>query len=316
MKDGVRYSVSTNRNGELKNHLNDHEPFDLVILRSCRPRALKGADAEWYEKRYPLEFPAVLERVSKVRPVPKSVWLSGFSSVEEVKGIFSLIRDSLEDVNLFKCPELPEFSFLEDLPALKTLRIYWNTKATKCFDASKTKRLIAFEMMDCNKVVEFSGLKNSSLERLYLYGCNGCSSFTSKLDAGDLDFLADMPNLKTLGLDIMKTRPSEVLLNAIAKAKSLEKLSVGSSFFTFEQFAWLSAQLPNVKEDLEPCTAYRDGVLVTRVVPEADKYSVIGRHKTACKAEKAKKYQEAYDCLRAEYGRGSPPPSDDYRIII
>ena len=215
------------------------------------------------------EYSAILERLKKTEPKPKRVELCGFISLKEATEVLSLFKDSVETVSLFKCPDLEDLSFLEELPNLKDLEMYWNRKATKIFDASRMPNLKSFAICECNKLVDFSGLKNSKVERLCLNGTSP-SCFTPKLDVGNMDFLEYMPKLKSLSLDIMRTQSDEVYLKTLAKVKSLEELNVGSSFFTFEQFAWLSAQLPNVKVDLEPCTYIKDWERYGEIVPEVE----------------------------------------------
>lgn len=301
----TKYKYVRNKNGgTLKNYLNDFKPYDIEI--SCSQNLMEG-----------IGFAELLEELKNSQPAPQSVLLCGIRTVKEVLEILSANKDSIEVLDLFKCPDLEDFSFLEELPRLKILNIYWNSKVTKLFDASRMGNLQKFEITDCNKVVDFSGLEYSNIEYLGLFGCNGCSSFTSKLDCGDLSFLKSMHKLNELRLDIMKTRTDDVYLKAIAEAKTLEQFFIKDSFFTFEQFAWLSAHLPNVKKDLEPCTyfiSWRERG--AEIVPEVDEYWVIGRHKTYVKKQKAIRYLNAYNALRAEYANQPEPPSSDLKVQI
>lgn len=308
MKKIIRYNATVNKP-------NRPQAYDLIVECSSADFMAK-IDPAFIERAYPYEYSAILERLKKTEPKPKRVELCGFTSLKEATEVLSLFKESVETLSLFKCPDLEDLSFLEELPNLKHLEMYWNRKATKVFDASRMPNFKRFEVCECNKLVDFSGLKNSKIERLVLCGTSP-SCFTPKLDVGDMEFLEYMPKLKYLNLVIMRTQSDEHYLKTLAKVKSLEELDVGSNFFTFEQFAWLSAHLPNVKSDLEPCTYYISQLeRGTEIVPEVEEYFVIGRHKTYVKTEKAIKYRDAYNRLRAEYADQPEPPSRDFKIKV
>ncbi len=305
-------SYRPNRVNVLKDFLNDLRPFDLVI--QCVKVDEKTENQLQNNKEY-INFSALKERMERHLPPPKLVQLSGFDSEREIAELLAPVKPDLEGLTLFKCPDLADLSFLEDFPRLKTLQMYWNRKATKLFNAARLPALQKLYVTDCNKLTDFSGLRGSRLASLTLYGCNGLSSFTPRLDIGDPDFLADMPALKHLTLDIMRTQTNEVYLKTFANLKTLEVLELPRSFFTFEQFAWLSAHLPNVKESLEACPpAVTATTLAMNSIRET--FAVIGRHKPCVKAEKAKKYTAAYDALRAQFKDADEPPAVDFKITI
>ncbi len=292
--------------------MNGLKPFDLCV--SCRRKTDEIGPARLQE---PLDFPALLNKLASAETASELVHISGFESTNEVREVLSTIKNSVRSLHIFKCPKLDDLSFVEELPNLETLNIYWNSKATKLFAAFRMPNLKKLHITDCNKLKDFSGLRIGNLEYLDLFGCNRLSSFTSKFDAGNLDFLLFMPKLKHLCLEIMKTCEDDVYLKTIAKIKTLESINIDSSFFTFEQFAWLSAQLPNVKEGLKPCTYYvspeNKG---SGIVPEVDEYYVIGRHKTKVKREKAVKYTDAYNRLREEFKNAPEPPPATFTVKI
>ncbi len=318
MKNSLQYKISYNdkKDNILKDWMNDYKPFDMII--SCRKAEPYDTPAIISAPLQKLcDYPTLLKKLTETKPAPELVHICGFESVKEISEVLSIIKDNVKSLHIFKCPMLESLSFVENLPRLKTLSIYWNKKTVKLFDASRMVNLRKLHITDCNKLVDFSGLENSNLEYLDLYGCNGLSSFTSKLDVGDLKFLQNMPKLKHLGLEIMKKQEDKVYLKAIAKVKTLESINIGSSFFTFEQFAWLSAQLPNIKEGLEPCTYYISPTNKgNKIIPEVDEYFVIGRHKTKVKRAKAKKYLDAYNSLREEYKTTPEPPLPSFAIKI
>lgn len=195
-----------------------------------------------------------------------------------------------------------DLSSLEKCTELEAVQFYWNTKQESLWDVKKNTKLKSFHITDFYKVTDFSALRGSTIEQLELFGCNGASSFVSKLHVDDLSFILDMPRLRALRLDIIKDEPSEYYLKMFAKLTELELFSTPDSFFTFQQFAWLKAHLPNVKEGLNCVEKYGD-----------DWYGVIGRRtpKTLTDIAKTEKYQKRYDTLIEKYKFHDNPPSDD-----
>lgn len=312
MKKIKKYGLNNNTGDViLKDRLNDLTPYDLSI--GC----VTDIENPILRKRYNLDYNEFIDRLYSYRPAPKLIQLGGIGSVKEITEILLPFKDSVEGLAIFKCPDLDDLSFVEDLPALKTLEIYWNRKATKLFDASRMPALKKLAVTDCNKLVDFSGLKNSNLEYLSLYGCNYLSSFTSKLDVGDLGFLEFLPKLEHLGLDFKRTCEESVYLKAIAQVKSLKSVNLRESFFTFEQFAWLSAQLPDLEKGLEPCVYYNSQWhRFVGIADGVDDYYIIGKHKTRVKREKALKYIAAYNDLRRQFADTPEPPPATFTVKI
>ena len=195
-----------------------------------------------------------------------------------------------------------DFSSLEKCTELEAVQFYWNTKQERLWDFKKNTKLKSFHITDFYKLTDFYALRGSTIEQLELFGCNGASSFVSKLHIDDLSFILDMPRLRALRLDIIKDESSEYYLKLLAKLTELEVFSTPDSFFTFQQFAWLKAHLPNVKEGLNCVEKYGD-----------DWYGVIGRRtpKTLTDIAKTEKYQKRYDTLIEKYKFRDNPPSDD-----
>ena len=184
-----------------------------------------------------------------------------------------------------------DFSPIEQFSQLETVQLCWNTKQTALWDVTKNQNLKILSITDYYKVTDYSCLCGSTIEDLRLYGCNGMSSFTSKLHISDLGFLCEMPMLKSLSLDIVKDESSEYYLEFFAGLKNLTHLDLTGSFFSFEEYAWLKSRLPNVKTGLEG------------VVDCDGKYWVIGKGKPKNLAdhERAKIYRRTYDELVLKY---------------
>ncbi len=190
---------------------------------------------------------------------------------------------------------------LEKCTELESVQMYWNTKQSTLWDVKKNTKLKYFQIMDYYKISDLSVLRGSTIEELRLYGCNSLSSFVSKMHIDDLGFILDMPNLRKLDLNIIKDESSEYYLNLLSKCQFLTRLYITDNFFTFQQYAWLHAHLPNVKEGLEG--VYDGGIF----------FSVIGKRtpKYFNDAKKAEKYRKRYNDLILKYQNRSEPPKDD-----
>ena len=231
---------------------------------------------------------------------PKGVSFS-FDFQDEFEYVINSICKYVTSLHLFSKPNASfNLTALEKCSELTAIQFYWNTKQNTLWDVKKNTKLKDFDMTDYYNVSDFSAFRGSSIESLRLHGCNFLSSFTPKMHIDDFSFIAEMPYLKELRFAIIKDEPSEYYLNILVKCQNLEILRPTDSFFTFQQFAWLKAHMPNVKEGLEG-------------VENIIYFSVIGRRtpKSLTDASKAEKYQKRYDALVEKYKNRNNPPSDD-----
>ena len=225
-----------------------------------------------------------------------------FESQDEFEFVINLICDFVGSINLVaKHNKEFDFSLLEKCSQLVAIQMYWNTKQKTLWDVRKNTKLRHFEIMDYYKVSDLSVFSKSTVEFLSFYGCNGCSSFVSKMHVDDFSFVLNMPNLKELRFDIIKDEPSEYYLDILSKLQGLKTFYTPDSFFTFQQFAWLKAKLPNVEKGLD-C-----------IYTGSNFYSIIGKRTPKALEDpiKAEKYQKRYDILVAKYKKRENPPSDD-----
>jgi hypothetical protein len=225
-----------------------------------------------------------------------------FETQEEFEYLIDQIQSFVTSLDVIAKHNRPfDLTPLETCSELESVQFYWNTKQEKLWDVQKNSKLKFFQMMDYYKVADFSAFRGSSIEDLRLFGCNGCGSFVSKMHITDLSFILDMPNLQKLSLDIIKDESSAYYLELFAKCHKLTELNVPDNFFTFQQFAWLKSNMPNVKNGLE--CVFRGN----------DFFSIIGKRtpKNLQDEAKALKYQIKYDVLIEKYKTRSIPPTDD-----
>ena len=225
-----------------------------------------------------------------------------FEAQDEFEYVINLICDFVGSIHLCaKHNKVFDFSPLEKCTELDAIMMYWNTKQTTLWDVKKNTKLRSFEMTDYYSISDMSVFRGSSVEMLRFFGCNSCSSFVSKMHVADFSFVLDMPKLTELRFDIVKDEPSEYYLGILSKLQGLKAFYTPDSFFSFQQFAWLKAKLPNVEKGLD-CVFFGSNL-----------YSIIGRRtpKSLDDPAKTEKYQKRYDALVAKYKTRENPPSDD-----
>ena len=115
--------------------------------------------------------------------------------------------------------------------------------------------------------------------------------------------LLRLKNARELRIDIIKDEPSEYYLTLISKCSHLEIFITPDSFFTFQQFAWLKAKLPQIREGLDCVYEYKNG---------KNLYAIIGRRtpKSLDNIAETQKYQKRYEALVKKYEKREDPPSD------
>lgn len=225
----------------------------------------------------------------------------GFADQDDLDYLPEVLADCCE---MF-CPHLNAYRYFdltpfEQMHGVQKFYLDWNLKIDKLWNILKNTNATYFQMTDFNKISDFSVFENSNIEDLELHGCNALSSFTNRLHVKDITFLLRMPRLKKLRLYIARDESDEVYLKTLAKLKNLEELHLDEGFFTFEQFAWLSAQLPNVKAGLEYAWYFKS----------LDTYSIIGRRKPRFLDDEVRreKYRLKYEELKKQFTNQLEPP--------
>ncbi len=225
----------------------------------------------------------------------------GFDYQDELDYLLCLLSPFVTSIYLHtKSNKTFDLSSMERCSELEIVQLYWNTKQECLWDVKKNIKLTHFQIMDFYKVSDFSAFRGSSIVDLRIFGCNGLSSFVSKVHLDDPTFLCDMPMLRELYLDVIKDEDSTYYLELFSKLQNLRKLSLPSGFFTFYQFAWLKAHMPSVAEGLD--CIYRAG----------NHMSIIGKRMPGAFEDHAKadKYQVKYDALVNKYRTQDSPPDD------
>jgi hypothetical protein len=158
----------------------------------------------------------------------------------------------LEALYFWKCPRIQDLSPLERLPQLRLVSFYWNQRADRLWDLSRTPNLTGLRLHDFTRLHDLSDLaRGSSLIELDI----GDAVWDS-LVVDTLQPLGALPGLKSLQLSAKKIVDGRV--EPLAELQQLERLRFSAKQFTTTQVAWLRARLPKSLESeaLEPLRRY------------------------------------------------------------
>ncbi|MHA3701669.1 hypothetical protein ACXR2U_05750 [Jatrophihabitans sp. YIM 134969] len=141
-------------------------------------------------------------------------------------------------LHFWKCPRLADLSPLEDLPQLEYVAFFWNQRATRLWDFTRTPRLRGLSFEDFTRVRALDDLRAATtLQELV---CGDVTDRTSVVET--LDPLAGLTRLRRL-----EVRPRSVAdgrIEPLGHLTELEVVDLPTNLFTRQQYAWLRARLP------------------------------------------------------------------------
>lgn len=139
----------------------------------------------------------------------------------------------------WKCPLVGELGKLELLDQVEYIVYFWNQRAEKLWDFSRTRSLKGFCFDDFTRMHDISQISNlPSLEELS-FG----NKVWRKYILNTLNPLKGCVSLINLSFSAKKILDGKI--EPIAYLSKLEQLSFPSNLFTTEQVAWLKAHLPS-----------------------------------------------------------------------
>jgi hypothetical protein len=151
-------------------------------------------------------------------------------------------------IQFWKCPRLTDFTPLESLPDLRLVSFYWNQRASRLWDLTKTPALVGLHFDDFTRLHDLSDLAagDSLVELEFGDAVWDTSVFES------LDPLAELQSLRDLKLSAKRINDGRI--EPLAALQALRALSFSAKQFTTAQVAWLRARLPDSLrcEALEP----------------------------------------------------------------
>jgi hypothetical protein len=151
-------------------------------------------------------------------------------------------------IQFWKCPRITDLTPLESLPGLRLVSFYWNQRATRLWDLSKTPKLVGLHLDDFTRLHDLSDLAaGSSLVELEFGDAIWDTSVFESLDP-----LAGLQRLRHLKLSAKRIDDGRI--EPLGTLQALRSLSFSARQFTTAQVAWLRARLPDSLqcEALEP----------------------------------------------------------------
>lgn len=154
-----------------------------------------------------------------------------------------------ESIFLHQCPRIHDWSAFESLPEIKSIRIYWNQKATSFWNFSKNPQLTRFQFEDVLKISKLDELA----EAKSLIELDFGNAIHSKFILKSLRPIKNLVNLKVLSFNFKKIEDDSFLI--LAEMPNLEKINFPIGKFTTEEVAWLKARLKGkAKEEMYDAT--------------------------------------------------------------
>ena len=141
-------------------------------------------------------------------------------------------------IHFWKCPRIFNLSPLESAPQLTHLAFFWNQRATRLWDFSKTPRLVGLHFDDFTRLPKLDDLANAVSLRELGFG----NAIWKSYQVATLDPVGELTSLKALIINPRRVLDGRV--QPLAKLTQLEVLEFPSNLFTTEQLAWLRARLP------------------------------------------------------------------------
>ena len=214
-----------------------------------------------------------------------------------------------KSIHFWKCPLVADLSALESLADLEYILFFWNQRAERLWDFSRTPSLKGLAFDDFTRMHDLADLEHaSSLEELH-FG----DMIWTKYILNSLSPLAACKSLKHLDFSARKILDARI--EPIASLRSLERLGFPANLFTTEQVAWLKAHLPptvesnvlaghwSMKHPVHVSDKDKDTVIVGKRKPLLD---------SARERERLDRYLSQFDAMHDWFLRHPAALPEDY----
>lgn len=142
------------------------------------------------------------------------------------------------------CAYIKDFSPLEDLVDLNSIRIEWCRSADRLWNLSKNISLKVLSIHDAKKITNAPTLlqTSSTLEEIRFWG--NCET---KYTLESLDCFVGIESLKRIDLNNIKLKNHN--FRALYTLPNLEQFHFDASMLSTEEIAWICAHFPDLKGD-------------------------------------------------------------------
>lgn len=180
-------------------------------------------------------------------PTANALRISGLNQ-EGFERVVSDHGQRFSAIHFWKCPRIEDLSALETLPGLRLVSFYWNQRASRLWDLSKTPNLVGLRFYDFTRLHDLSDLASGGSLVELDFG----DAVWDKSVFETLEPLAALHALKALKLSAKRIDDGRV--ESLGALVHLDSLAFSSKQFTTRQVAWLRARLPDslASEALEP----------------------------------------------------------------
>ena len=149
-------------------------------------------------------------------------------------------------IEFWKCPRIADLSPLEDLPGLRLVSFYWNQRATRLWDLTRTPGLAGLNLDDFTRLHDLADLAEGTNLRELAFGDMiwSTSVYTT------LEPVGTLTGLRSLAFSAKKIEDGRI--DPLGHLTGLEELSFPTNLFTTRQVAWLRARLPETVTGRQP----------------------------------------------------------------
>jgi hypothetical protein len=152
--------------------------------------------------------------------------------------LISRFGPQFSGLHFWKCPRLSDLSPLETCPNLTHVAFYWNQRATRLWDFTRTPGLRGLRFQDFSRLRSLEDLSKAvTLDELE-FG----DAIWDKNVVASLGPLEGLRGLRRLAIGVKGVEDNRV--QPLAALVRLESFESSARLFTTEQFAWLRAHLP------------------------------------------------------------------------
>jgi hypothetical protein len=251
------------------------------------------------------------ESIDRIKEYPEvnEVAISGLTQ-ETFDYFVTTYGGQFETILFWKCPLVEDLRTLEFLMELKYLVYFWNQRAVRLWDFSKTAGLKGFAYDDFTRMHDISQIASThSLEELHLG-----NRIWTKYVIESLKPLEHMHTIRHLSMSAKKIIDQRI--EPIAGLVNLESLDFPSNLFATEQVAWLKAHLSTAVQSERLHAYWQIGNPITMGKKNKDTF-IVGKGKpfldSKLEKDRIDKYVHQFNAMYHWYVANPEAKPEEYR---